>query len=401
MAKRLAMVLLMAAIGTLVLVVGCSKKHEATEGEAAKYAVKVEDWTMTRQELDQLIQSIPEGQRQKYQTPEGKADLAERLIEEEIFHQEALKKGLQKDPKVRDMVDKFERSAVVSEYYQREIKAKAYPADAEVKEYFDSNQRKFEIQPVVRAQHIVSADSMKLVGLKKRVEAGEPFTTLAHKYSEDDMTRADGGTLGYFNPGGYIKGIGFSKELSDAAFSMQKGDMKILKWEKGYSLLVVNEYRKGQVRPFDEVQAEIKETLAGQRVMDIQKQMLAQVRKNYKVDNFISNEVALTQKTAEELWNLAQNSSDSYQRLRYYEEIVSKYHDGEYAAEAQFMIGFVYAEELKSIPDADKAFHRVLDEYPNSEVAKTADWMINNLDKPLPQFEDLQDLQKKIEADSK
>ncbi len=401
MAKRLVIVTLIAALGALVLVVGCSKKHKASEEEAAKYAVKVGDWTMTRLELDQLIQTIPESQRQKYETPEGKAELVDRLVEEEVYHQEALKKGLQKDPKVREMVEKFERSALVSEYYQQEIKAKAYPTDAEIHEYFDSHKEKFEIQPIVRAQHITSADSMKLVGLKKRVEGGEAFTTLAHKYSEDEMTRADGGALGYFNPGGYIKGIGYSKELSDAAFSMAKGDMRIVKWEKGYSLLVVTEYRKGQVRPFDEVQSEIKETLAAQRVPDIQKQVFAEAKKRYSVDNFVANEVALTEKTAEELWNLAQNSSDSYQRLRYYEEIVSKYSRGEYAAEAQFMIGFVYAEELKSIPDAGKAFQRVLDEYPNSEVAKTAEWMINNLDKPLPEFQDLQDLQRKIGAESK
>lgn len=401
MAKRFVTVSLVAALGALVLVAGCSKKHKASEEEAAKYAVKVGDWTMTRLELDQLIQQIPENQRQKYQTPEGKAELADRLIEEEVYHQEALRMGLQKDPKIRDMVDKFERSALVSEYYQREIKAKAYPADAEVKKYFDAHPEKYEIQPVVRAQHIASADSMKLVGLMKRVEKGEPFTTLAQKYSEDDLTRADGGVLGYFNPGGYIKGIGYSKALSDAAFSMARGDMKIVKWEKGYSLLVVNEHREKQTRPLEDVQAEIKEMLAAQRVPDIQKRVLADVRKKYSVDNFIANEVALTEKTAEELWNLAQNSTDSYQRLRYYEEIVSKYPQGDYAAEAQFMIGFVYAEELKSLPDADRAFHRVLDEYPNSEVAKTADWMINNLDKPLPEFQDLQDLQKKIETDSK
>jgi len=94
MARRLAIVFLIAALGALVIVVGCSKKQKASEEEAAKYAAKVGDWTMTRQELDQLIESIPENQRQKYRTPEGRAELAERLIEEEIFHQEALKKEI-------------------------------------------------------------------------------------------------------------------------------------------------------------------------------------------------------------------------------------------------------------------------------------------------------------------
>ena len=54
----------------------------------------------------------------------------------------------------------------------------------------------------------------------------------------------------------------------------------------------------------------------------------------------------VTERTPEELWNLAQNSTDSYQRIRYYEQIVEKFPDNKYAPEALFMIGF--AEELKS-----------------------------------------------------
>jgi TolA-binding protein len=105
----------------------------------------------------------------------------------------------------------------------------------------------------------------------------------------------------------------------------------------------------------------------------------------------------MTERTPEELWNLAQNSTDSQQRLAYYEQIVSKYGDSEYAPEALFMVGFVYAEELQSAPDADRAFRRVLSEYPNSEVAKTAEWMLNNMGDPLPEFDDLEDLQRQID----
>ena len=64
------------------------------------------------------------------------------------------------------------------------------------------------------------------------------------------------------------------------------------------------------------------------------------------------------------------------------------------------MIGFVYAEELKSMPDADRALTRVINDYPNSEIAATAEWMLNNLDKPLPEFEDLDDLNEKIGKES-
>ena len=112
-------------------------------------------------------------------------------------------------------------------------------------------------------------------------------------------------------------------------------------------------------------------------------------------------EMSVVERTPEELWNLAQNSTDSQQRLRYYEQIVEKYPTTDFAPEALFMIGFVYAEEIQSPTDADRAFNRVINEYPNAEVAKTAEWMLKNLDKPLPEFEDLDDLQKKIEKEEK
>ncbi|MEJ2720888.1 MAG: peptidylprolyl isomerase, partial [bacterium] len=260
------------------------------------------------------------------------------------------------------------------------------------------NQEKYTTQPIVKAQHVFSTDRDKLVEYKKQIEDGEPMTTIAHKYSEDDATRADGGNLGYFNPGGYIRGVGYSKELSDAAFSMEKGVVSDpIKWKKGYSLLRVNEIRPAELRPYDEVKDEIKDLLTQQRLSEVRKSVYEEIKPRYTATNFLAEELMLTKRTPEELWNLAQTSTDSYQRIRYYQQIVDEYSDSKYAAEAQFMIGFVYAEELKSMPDADKALNRVINEYPNSEVAKTAEWMLQNLDKPLPKFEDLDELNKKIE----
>jgi parvulin-like peptidyl-prolyl isomerase len=399
MRKLLAASFIFAALCALAVFGGCSKGDEGKE-QGAKYAARVDDWTLTRIDLDKAIESLPEHQKQKYSTPEGRAELAERFIEEEVYYREAGKKGLRKDPKVRDMVEKYERAVMVGEYFEREIKVKAAPSDEKVRQYYEERKDKFTIQPIARAQHILMQDSLKLAKLMKRVEAGEKFTTLAHEFSEDQLTKPDGGNLGFFNPGGYIRNLGYAKEIGDAAFSIKVGEMRIVKWEKGYSLVVLNELRPAEIRPFEEVQEEVKETLTRQELESVQKAAFAALRPQYKATNYISEEMMVTERTPEELWNLAQNSTDSHQRVRYYEQIVDKFPDNKYAPEALFMIGFVYAEELKSAPDADRAFNRVINEYPNAEVAKTAEWMLQNLDKPLPEFEDLRDLQQKIDSQS-
>ncbi len=401
MRKLFAVSIVFLGLFVVALAGGCSKGKKAVDDDK-KLAARVNDWTLTRLDLDKAIEGIPENQRKKYSTPEARAELVERYIEEEVYYQEAKKKGYESDEKVRDMVAKYERSAMVGEFYSREIKAKAAPDEQKIHDYYEAHKDKYTVQIIGRAQHILSKDKNKLIKLKARIEAGElPFSTAAVQESEDELTRTDGGNLGYFNPGGYIRSIGYSKELSDAAFSMKVGEMRIVQWEKGYSLLVLNEIRPPELRPYEEVKGEIAEMLTRQELESVQKAEFARMRKEFNVTNYVSDELMVTQRTPQELWNLAQNSTDSQQRLRYYQQIVDKSPDSEYAAEALFMVGFVYAEELKSLPDADRAFNRVINDYPNADVAKTAEWMLKNLDKPLPQFEDLQDLQKKIDTESK
>lgn len=387
------MIVVFVAVAVLL---GCSENRGVSEEEAAKYAVKVDSWTMGRDELANLIESLPEHQKAKYSTYEGKVELVERFIQEELYYREALQQKLDKDEKLRDTLDKYKRSLLATEYFNRVVKPKAFPDEQDVVDYYETHKDKYTILPLARAQHILSSDSLKLVRLKERVEKGEAFTTLAHKYSEDNLTRPDGGTLGYFNPGGFIRNIGYSTKLSDAAFALKREEMTIVKWDKGYSLLRLNELRPAEVRPLEEVRDEIREHLTQRELEAVNKSAYTALRKKYDVHNYIAEEMTSVERTPEELWNLAQNTTDPYQRLSFYEQIVKKYPNSEYAPEALFMIGFVYAEELHSAPDADRAFNRVINDYPNAEVAKTAEWMLKNLGEPLPQFEDLDDLQRQI-----
>jgi hypothetical protein len=398
MKHKLTTVLVVVAFAAVAL--GCSKQQGASQGDAAKYAAKVGSWTMSREDLETLVESLPEHQKGKYNSYEGKVELTERFIQEELYYREALRKKLNDEEEIRDQIDKYKRSLLAAAFFDREIKPRAFPDEEEIVDFYETNKEKYTIQPLARAQHILSSDSLKLVKFKERVEKGEPFTTLAHQYSEDDLTRPDGGALGYFNPGGYIRNIGYSRKLGDAAFTLKPGDMTIVKWDRGYSLIVLNELRPAEVRPLDEVREEIRDLLTQRELEKVDKAAFAELRKQYEVHNFVAEEMTGVERTPEELWNLAQNTTDSHQRLAFYDQIVKKYPNSEYAPEALFMIGFVHAEELHSAPDADRAFSRVIREYPNSEVAKTAEWMLKNLGEPLPDFEDLDDLNRQIKDKS-
>ena len=52
------------------------------------------------------------------------------------------------------------------------------------------------------------------------------------------------------------------------------------------------------------------------------------------------------------------------------------------------MIGFTYAEELNDYEKARSEFEKFIAKHPNSELANSARWMLQNMDKPAPDLND-------------
>ena len=393
-------IMAIALVVTIGFFIGCSSESQDSSqsaAEAGDLAARVEDWSVTKADVDALVEQMPEHQRAKYQTRRGRAELVDIMIEEELYHQEGLRLGLDEDPAIMAALEAYKRGLVVTEYFRRHVETRAVPSEEENYDFYDQNKENYTKQPIVRAQHIFSTDREKLVEFKKRIEEGEKMTALAMKFSEDEQTRGDGGDLGYFNPDGYIRSAGYSKELSEAAFSMTPGVVSDpIKWERGYSLLRVNEYRPAELRTYEEVKEDIRQMFKQRRIESVKHEVFEELKPNYDTENLIAESLRTEERSDEELWQWAQESTDPYHRLRAYGDIVANFPESKHAAEALFMIGFVYAEELKDVVEADRTFTRVVNEYPDSEVARNAEWMLKNLNKPLPEFEDLDELTEKI-----
>jgi parvulin-like peptidyl-prolyl isomerase len=267
-------------------------------------AASVEDWTLTKDFLYDFISKLPEAQKVKYDTPGGRAKLAGDFLDEELFYRKALKDNLAATPEVEQQIEDATRRILIQAYYMENVNAKARPSEEEIKEHYDSHQDQYTALPVARAQHIFSKNREKLVDLLERIEeGGEKMTTLAHKYSEDKITQTDGGDLGYFNPGGYIRGVGYSEVFSDTVFQMEpKKIYGPIAWEKGYSLIRVSEIRPAQVRPLSEVMGEISGQLAKNRVEQVKAGVAGELRAEFDWRNYMDEYYRQIQRSPEELF---------------------------------------------------------------------------------------------------
>jgi outer membrane protein assembly factor BamD (BamD/ComL family) len=126
---------------------------------------------------------------------------------------------------------------------------------------------------------------------------------------------------------------------------------------------------------------------------------MLELKKKYEPENLVRERLAKETRTPEELWEIAQMEDDPYGRINYYRKLVEFYPENQYAPQALFMIGFVYAEELKDFVQARRTFNELIGEYPDNEVVESAKWMIDNMANPHPKFESLENMQERMQED--
>jgi tetratricopeptide (TPR) repeat protein len=82
------------------------------------------------------------------------------------------------------------------------------------------------------------------------------------------------------------------------------------------------------------------------------------------------------------LYNEAQSFSekgDFNSSLKIYEEILKLYPESALSCKAQFLIGFVYSENLKDYKKAKEVYQKVIEKYPDCDLVDDAKFMLESM----------------------
>ena len=88
---------------------------------------------------------------------------------------------------------------------------------------------------------------------------------------------------------------------------------------------------------------------------------------------------------------LIQQTGDMAGAIAQYERLLSTYPQSECAAEAQFMLGYIYEEHLRDFDQARVAYQRVVEQYPGTELAANAELLLPHVGIPPEEWVDFQD----------
>lgn len=113
----------------------------------------------------------------------------------------------------------------------------------------------------------------KAADLLKQIKGGADFAELAKKNSEDPVSGAQGGDLGWVTRGQMVK------PFEEAVFSLKPKDLSgVVKTEYGFHIVQALEREAARVRPFEEVRAELETEAKREAVYGRMQQAIDQAR---------------------------------------------------------------------------------------------------------------------------
>ena len=366
-------------------------KSVAAANDSDAVLARVGKEVITRRTLSDRLMEIPDQYRANYQTPDGRKQLLDRLIEERVWLQDAEANGVAARPDIQRQIVTARRDLLVRTWVNEALAANPAPSDSEAKVYYDAHHEDFRSPASVNLSHIMvktEAEAKKVLALAKVKDAD--WKLLVTKFSTDSLTRGNAGNLGSVGKEGMFVALGAQPALAESAMALGEGRIGgPYHTAKGWHVIKVDSDKPEATRTFDQVRTFIVRTLTQQKQGSFYQEVLGKARARIGVtpDSTAIKNYLSAKKSARELFQDAQQAGAPQAKIDGYHAVVATYPDADIAPQAQFMSGFVYSEELQKYDDAEKEFRALLAKYPKSELAASAQWMIDNMrTKEAPSF---------------
>jgi peptidyl-prolyl cis-trans isomerase SurA len=171
------------------------------------------------------------------------------------------------------------------------VRSRINVGEEEILAQYQKNMRALGVETKVRARHIFVAipqdagpaqiDERKryALSLLAKIKGGEKFEEVARKFSQDSVTRGDGGDLGFFSRGT------LPPSVEEVVFNMKAGEIRgPLLGERGFHLIQLVDRQESSARKLDEVKDELREQLYMQKMEKATQAWLQEVRKRSHID---------------------------------------------------------------------------------------------------------------------
>ena len=235
-------------------------------------AIKVNGTTIPQYRVEAAIKArIAQGQPD---SPEMRKGIREALINQEVIAQEAVKRGLEKQPNVAAKIELDRQSVLVNAYFEDYFRRNPLTDEALRKEY---DQLKPQIPAKeYKVRHILVDKEDEAKSIVAQIRKGVSFEKLAAEHSKDPGSKGRGGDLDWAPAERYVKPFG------EAVMRLKKGQISDppVQTDFGFHVIRVDDERAAKVPSFEEAKGQLQQMVQNQMVQ----KMIADLRAKAKVD---------------------------------------------------------------------------------------------------------------------
>lgn len=241
----------------------------------------------------------------------------DKLIDDELLYQEAVKQGIKPDRKVvkaqleesikrvggkkgfdealehygvglREFKRTLAKPGMVKEFLHRMVDSRAVVSEKEIKAYYERNRESHFMVHKRRFRHIVlkidpgeasswEAKREKAADILNKIREGEDFAKMARSFS-DGPRREKGGDTGYIARGQLLP------ELVKAGWDMKPGDVSdLIQTIYGYHIIKLEEAPPSEAVLLEEARGQIESLMVSAQKQDLNKKLLEELRKKASI----------------------------------------------------------------------------------------------------------------------
>jgi peptidyl-prolyl cis-trans isomerase C len=244
----------MKLIRTAALAAGLAMAVSA-HGQVTAVA-KVNGVAIPQSYFDLFIKNLTAQGRQD--TPELREQVKNVMINRELMTQEAVRRGLDKNPENAARIA-LSRQDVLSSAYLQDT-AKAHPiTDETLRKEYERMKSQLGAKEY-HAHHILVAKEDEAKDIIAQVKKGASFEKLAAERSIDTGTKGNGGDLDWGPPARYVK------PFADALVKLKKGQMtdSPVQSQFGWHIIRMDDERATRIQGFDESKPQLQQMLQNQ-----------------------------------------------------------------------------------------------------------------------------------------
>ena len=250
---------------------GCGSERAAgdkTLATIANKSITVKDFKDKFSKLPKYYQAVAE---------KNKKSLLDDMIVESLFLEDAVRKGVDKDKEIKDILEEAKKKIIVAKFVKLEVDDRVSVSEDEMKKFYEEHKDEFKAPEMWRASHILTASEGEAKNILNELSRGGNFEAIAREKSID-ATSLRGGDVGYFRKGQVVP------EFESACVGLNVGQLSgIIHTQFGYHVIKLTDKKIEALEPYEDVKPRIENVLKLKKRVELFDELVVSLKEKYRV----------------------------------------------------------------------------------------------------------------------